>query len=138
MHNQLNSLKEMVRRVAFLFYIGLGLTYCIACVVLLARPGWGELAVTMLAFAATAGFRWIGYQYLDFSRVFESFPAGCLRDLVPEPVRVEVERLVAEFIDAETDWKRRVEIRHSLLELEEQEPTIVEAYAAELRQVLPA
>lgn len=138
MHNQLNSLKEIVRRLVFLLYILSGLAYFIACVVMLARPGWGELAATGLAFATTAVFRKLGYRHMDFARLCESFPEGCLRDLVPEPVRDEVEGLVAEFSDAATDWVRRIEIRHSLLELEEREPTIIDAYAAELRQVLAA
>lgn len=82
--------------------------------------------------------RRMGYRWLDFERLCESFPAGCALDQVPEPVRNEVELLFAEFNDSETDWIRRVEIRHRLIALEKREPKITDAYPVELKQVLAA
>lgn len=129
---------EMSKRMAFLGYILLFTTYLIACVIAVARPGVVEIAVAISSLMALAAVRYAGYRWLDFNRLCESFPSGCAMDEVPDKIRNEVEALVAEFHATETDWVRRVEIRHRLVELEEEEPKIVEAYSDELRQVLAA
>jgi DMSO/TMAO reductase YedYZ heme-binding membrane subunit len=138
MATDFNSPKEIVRRLAFLAYVLIYLTYLFSCVIALARPGLGEAVVAVSSLAALVTIRYLGYRYLDFKRLSDSFPSGCALDLVPEPVRDEVETLVREFHAEGTDWQRRVEIRHRLVELEEEEPAIIHAYEQELKQVLAA
>ncbi len=138
MHQQCNSPKEVAKRLAFLLYILLFTTYLLSCVVVLARPGRTEASVALLAFSLLVGIRRAGYRRLDFKRLCESFPSGCPLDQVPEKVRDEVEELVAEFHASGIEWTRRVEIRHRLVELEEEEPDIVLAYESELKDVLVA
>ncbi|MDH3982399.1 MAG: hypothetical protein OES84_05790, partial [Kiritimatiellaceae bacterium] len=92
--------------------------------------------VTGSSFMALVAIRHIGYRWFDFKRLCESFPSGCPLDRVPEKIRDEVERLVGEFYAPGTEWTRRVEIRHRLIELEELEPEIIQAYESELKRVL--
>ncbi len=136
MHQQCNSLTEMGRRLIFLLYIAVFTIYLIACVVALARPGIEELAAACTSLLVLIGVRYAGYRWFEFHRLCKSFPSGCALDRVPEAVRAEVEALVAEFHAPETPWTRRVEIRHRLIELEETEPEIVDAYFNELKRVL--
>ncbi len=138
MQQPLNSPKEMARRLAFLIYVACSMVFIIELVVTLARPGLRNLLIALAAFMALSAVRYAGYRWLEFRRMFESFPAGCVLDSIPEPVRKEVERLVAEFHAAGTDWVRRTEIRHRLVELEERQPEIKQAYSADLKQVLAA
>lgn len=138
MRGDWNSPKEMARRLVYLFYILAFLTYLLSSVVALAQPSAGKVTVAVSSFAALAGIRWVGYRWLDFHRLCESFPSGCALDRVPEEVRDEVERLVAEFHAPKTEWPRRVEIRHHLVELEEIEPEIILAFEDDLKRVLAA
>ncbi len=138
MYRQLNSPREIGRRLCFLVYILSGAVFCIELVVTVARPGTFHLSIAFAAFAALSVIRRAGYRWLDFERLFESFPEGCALDRVPEPVREEVERLVVEFDTRATDWVRRTEIRHRLVELEVAQPEIIEAYSKELSRVLAA
>lgn len=138
MNRQLNSPKEMAKRLVFLTYIASVFVFVIELVIAMARTDWQDLMVWVGAFAISAGLRWVGYCWFDFERLIESFPEGCARDVVPEPVREEVENLVVEFQQPGTDWVRRTEIRHRLIELEESQPEIIEAYAEDLRRVLAA
>jgi len=136
MSRQLNSPKEMARRVVFLLYILLFMTCGVQLVTLFSPPVSGDPLIAAAALAAAAALRYAGYRWLDFARLFESFPTGCVLDVIPEPVRMEVESLVLEFHMPGTDWVRRTEIRHRLVELEEKQPEIIEAYSCDLRQVL--
>lgn len=138
MYRQVNSPKEMARRFVFLIYVAFVAVFAVELLVTFARRGWRDLVVALGAFAAAAAVRHIGYRWLDFERLFESFPAGCALDAVPEPVREEVEKLVCEFHAPGTDWVRRSEIRHRLVELEELQPEIIEAYSDDLHDVLAA
>lgn len=138
MHQNCNSPAEIGRRLVFIAYILLYTTYLISCVVALARPGIPEIVAASSSLVALVGIRHVGYRWLDFRRLTDSFPSGCPLDRVPDKVREEVESLVAEFHASGTEWQRRVEIRHRLVELEEREPEIIETYAAELKQVLSA
>lgn len=138
MPDGVNSVREVGRRLAFLVYVLTYLVYIFSCVIVLARPGIGEAVVAVGSLFLLMLIRNLGYRYLDFKRLCDSFPSGCSLDLVPEPVRDEVEELVREFYEEETDWQRRVEIRHRLVELEELEPAIVRAYESELKRVLAA
>ena len=128
----------MGRRLAFLAYVLMYMVYLFSCVIVLARPGIWEAVTAVASFIVLVVIRLVGYRYLDFKRLCDSFPSGCALDLVPEPVRDEVEELVCEFHAAGTDWQRRVQIRHRLIELEEQEPAIITAYESELKRVLAA
>lgn len=138
MNRQLNSPREMGRRLFFLAYIISGVAFIIELVVTVAQPDLFQLAIAAGAFAALSAIRRAGYRWLDFKRLFESFPEGCALDRVPEPVREEVERLVAEFHAHGSDWVRRTEIRHRLVELETLQPEIIEAYSEDLTRVLAA
>ena len=138
MHREFNSPVEILRRLAYVVYVLVFLAYLISCVVALARPGKAEIIVACCAFCALAAVRWIGHRWLDFGRMTESFPCGCPLDRVPEAVRDEVETLVEEFSADNTEWTRRVEIRHRLIELEEQVPEIIHAYESDLKRVLAA
>ncbi len=138
MNRQINSPKEMARRLAFLIYAGLVIVFSVEMVVSIAQPNLKNLSVAIIAFFALAAVRRFGYCRLDFKRLAESFPDGCARDLVPEAVRAEVESLVEEFLVPGTDWVRRTEIRHRLVELEETQPEIIDAYSSDLQQVLAA
>ena len=138
MYRQLNSPREIARRLVFLAYVLLFMTFCIELVVTLARPGLRDLCIAAAAFAASALVRQAGYRWLEFDRLFESFPTGCALDAIPEAVRKEVENLFVEFHAAGTDWVRVTGIRHRLIELEESQPEIIEAYSEDLSQVLAA
>lgn len=138
MHRQFNSHKEMARRLVFLLYILLFMTFAVELVAALARSRPGDLMVAIGAFFIAALLRHAGCRWLEFERLFESFPAGCVRDIIPESVRMEVESLVLEFHAVGTDWVRRTEIRHRLMELEESQPELAEAYSDDLSQVLAA
>ena len=138
MQRDFNSPIEMFRRLAYLAYVVVFLAYLIFVVVALARPGPGEIMAAVAAFPALVLLRWAGFRWLDFARMTESFPSGCALDRVPEAVRTEVEALVAEFVAPETPWTRRAEIRHRLIELEEQVPEVIPAYEEELKRVLAA
>lgn len=138
MQGQLNSPKEMARRLVFLTYVFLFIAFGIELVVTLGRRGVVDMALAIAAFCSLAFVRYAGYRWLEFERLFESFPSGCAMDVIPEPVRKEVENLVSEFHAPGTDWVRRTEIRHRLIELEEHQPEIIEAYSDDLSQVLAA
>jgi len=138
MRGELNSPVEVLRRLAYLLYVLIFLVYILSCVIVLARPGIAEVGVSVGSFLALLLIRQAGYRWLDFQRLSESFPTGCALDRIPEPVRTEVEDLVAEFHSAETEWPRRAEIRHRLIELEEQQPEIIPAFESELKKVLAA
>jgi hypothetical protein len=136
MASECNSSMEMLKRVVFLAYIALYVIYLLGCVVALARPGLGPVMVAGGSFALALALRRAGYRWLDFDRLCQSFPSGCARDRVPAAVCREVEALVAEFHDPQTDWVRRTGIRHRLIELEQAQPEIIEAYQGELQAVL--
>lgn len=136
MSRQCNSPVEIVRRLVFLVYIACYVAYLIFCVVALARLGWAEIGVASASLLALLGVRHLGYRWFEFRRLCESFPSGCAMDRIPEKYRTEVEDLVEEFHAPQTDWVRRTDIRHRLVELEGLEPEIIEAYASELRCVL--
>ncbi len=138
MHSQLNSPKEMTRRLVFLVYIASILAFSLSLIISLARSGVGELIVAVSSFGVLTAVRYIGYRWLEFDRLFESFPAGCARDGVSEPVRTEVECLVEEFHAPRTDWVRRAAIRRRLLEMEQLQPEIIEAYSEDLSRILAA
>lgn len=138
MGRQLNSLEEMLRRMMYLVYVASIMFFSVALVVSIARRGWRDMVVASGAFILMGSVRYVGYRWLDFERLFQSFPTGCMLDQIPEPVRVEVELLVREFHASRTDWIRRVEIRRRLIELEEAQPEIIEAYAEDLNRVLAA
>lgn len=138
MYCQLNSPKEMMRRVLYLLYMISIMVFVVELVISFARPGWRDVVIAALAFIIISGIREVGYRWLDFGRLSKSFPEGCALDVIPEPVRVEVELLVWEFHSVRTDWVRRLEIRRRLVELEERQPEIIEAYAEDLHEVLAA
>lgn len=138
MYRQFNSPMEMLRRVAYLAYLASVFVFIIGIVAVFGRPAWDVLAWVGGAFVLAAVLRQVGYRRLDFERMVVSFPEGCARDAVPEPVRNEVEGLVSEFQSPDTNWIRRTEIRHRLVELEDCQPEIIEAYADELHDVLAA
>lgn len=138
MYRELNSPAEMVRRLAFLGYVVVFIIYLFSCVIALARPGIGETIVACSSLLLLIGIRYAGYRWFDFKRLADSFPAGCALDSIPVTVRTEVESLVWEFHAAGTDWTRRGAIRRRLVQLEEEEPEIIDAYEAELKEVLAA
>jgi hypothetical protein len=128
----------MVKRLLFLLYILLFIVYLFSCVIALARPEVGGIIMACFSFVALAGLRYAGYRWLDFGRLCNSFPAGCARDRIPREIRTEVESLVYEFHLPGTEWTRRVAIRHRLVELEIEEPEIIDAYEEDLKCVLAA
>ena len=137
-YRQLNSPKEIVRRLVFLMYILFSASFVIELFAAFGRPAWQDLTAAVGSFLAAALLREIGYRRLDFYRLFESFPMGCVRDSVPEKVRSEVECLIDEFYSGGTDWVRRGAIRRRLRELEEEQPEIADAYSEDLHRVLAA
>ena len=136
MSQEINSVNEMLRRLLFLAYASACATYLVLCVVALARPGIWEVCSAAAVFAVALLLRQAGYRWGDFARLRESFPAGCPQDLVPAALREEVEALIDEFVSGGSDWVRRNEIRHRLIELQECSPAIREAYRCELCRVL--
>ncbi len=138
MYRQLNSPKEVTRRLVFLLYAASVVLFVVEMVAVLGRPGWRELGILLGAFAAAVALRRAGYRWLEFDRLVRSFPCGCARDAVPEAVRAEVEALIDEFRAPATGWVRRAEIRHRLVELEADAPEIIAAYSDDLHDVLAA
>ncbi|VGO12929.1 hypothetical protein PDESU_01483 [Pontiella desulfatans] len=138
MVRQLNSASEMARRLVFLFYIVVFTTYLFSCVIALALHGVSEICVACGSFILLSVVRIVGYRWLDFERLSDSFPGGCALDCIPRNVRTEVEALVDEFHAPGTDWTRRVAIRHRLVALEEEEPEIIKAFEDDLKAVLAA
>ena len=138
MYRQINSPLEMGRRLAFLVYVIIFFTYIVSCVIALAHRGVAELAGVGTAFVLLIAIRYAGYRWLDFDRLCQSFPAGCSKDCVPEQIRSEVESLIYEFHANGTNWTRRLAIRRRLVQLEEDEPEVAEAYEEELKDVLAA
>ena len=136
MNSECNNLREMLNRLLFLLYIAAYVTYLIMCVVALARPDVKGIATAVGNLLLLVALRWSGYRWFDFPRLCESFPSGCSLDLVPDAIRREVEQLIGEFQDSCSDWVRRADIRHRLVELEEENPEIIEAFEDELKIVL--
>ena len=127
-----SSPQEMLRRLAFLLYIALYVTYLLGCLLALAHLELGQITAAGGAFVALVSVRWFGCRGLDFSRLCASFPCGSALDLIPP----EVWQLLAEFHRPATEWMRRTEIRHRLIELEDRRPEITEAFLDELKAVL--
>ncbi len=138
MMERMNSPAEIGRRVVYLLYVASVLAYIFSCVGAVGQTNVRSITLCCAAFAAASALRYAGYRWLEFSRLSQSFPAGCSQDAVPQSVRTEVEALVHEFHAPGTDWVRRAAIRRHLVELEEQVPELADAYEDELRGVLAA
>jgi hypothetical protein len=136
-YHQLNTWREIGCRLSYLLRL-LGH----AAAVLLVASGvamrdWTLLTAALVTSGVVMLLRRVGQDQLDFFRLRESFPFGCLADLVSPQRRTELVNLIGEFDHPDTDWTRRQEIRNRILALTEQDPRAIRAYYFDLHHILP-
>ena len=136
MNNELNSWKEMQKRLAYIAYVGCccgGFVFGIRGI--MADRGGEALMALMLVIIALFLKR-VGDKRLEFARLARSFPMGCEEDLLSPRDRKEMQRLLRAF-HASSDWVVRTEIRQQLEALVRDEPLLLDAYRSDLRAVHP-
>ncbi len=137
MNRELNTREEMLKRLAYIVYVGCLFVGFVFVVRGLAGSRLTELlgggALGALAFC----LRRQGYRYLEFRRLARSFPMGSREDALSKENRKALEALLHRFHQTE-DWVERQEIRAHLERLVAREPLLLEAYRHELTTVHPA
>jgi hypothetical protein len=137
MERELNSPGEMLRRIAFIIYIGCWTAALVNGVLALLHLHPQRLLLTIPAIAICLAMKRGGERHLDFHRLARSFPLGEPADRLPHPLRKDVEELLQRLAVDGIDWQERHENRQQLRALLEKDPRLFSIFRSEIAARCP-
>jgi hypothetical protein len=136
MNRELNTKEEMLKRLAYVVYVGclfFGFLFIIRGLV---SERAEEVFASVLLGAVAFVLRQTGIRRWEFRRLAESFPLGKMEHPLSIAKQRQVEQLIEDFHKAR-GWSERQAIRQSLEGLVREEPVVADAYHRELSAVHP-
>ena len=132
MERELNSPGEMLRRFAFIIYIGCWTATLVFGGLALLNFHPQRLLLTMPAVAICLAMKHSGERHLDFHRLARSFPFGDPADRLPQGLRKETEQLLQKLAADGIAWQDRHESRQRLRTLIEKDPRLLSVFRSEI------
>ena len=136
MNRELNTKEEMLKRLAYVVYIGClfwGLLFAIRGV---ASERAEEVFASVLLGVVAFVLRRTGIRRWEFRRLAESFPLGDTAHLLSTEKQKQIEQLIDDFHNT-SDWTERQEVRRSIERLVREDPLVADIYRRELSKVHP-
>jgi hypothetical protein len=128
----------MLRRIAYILYIGCWTVTGVFGGLAILHLHPPQILIAIVAATACIKIKRAGEQHLDFRRLARSFPTGDPADILPAPLRNEVEGLLHKLAADDIAWQDRHEIRQRLKTLIEKDPRILSIFRKEFSAVCPA
>jgi hypothetical protein len=137
MERELNSPGEMLRRIAFIIYIGCWTATLVHGALALLQFHTQAVLLTLPAVAFCLAMKRGGERYLDFHRLARSFPLGDPADRLPHSLRKEAEELLQRLAADKIAWQDRHESRQRLRTLIEKDPRLLSIFRTEIAARCP-
>jgi len=137
MERELNSPREMLRRIAFIIYLGCWTATLVFGGLALLQFHPQRLLLFMPALAFCLVMKRGGERYLDFRRLAKSFPLGDPADRLPHTLKKEVEELLRKLAANGIAWQDRHECRQRLRKLIEKDPRLLSIFRTEIAARCP-
>ena len=137
MERELNSPGEMLRRIAFIIYLGCWTATLVFGGLALLHFHPQRLILTMPAIAICLAMKRGGERNLDFRRLARSFPFGDPADRLPHTLKKEVEELLKNLAADGIAWQDRHESRQRLRTLIEKDPRLLSIFHTEIAARCP-
>jgi len=137
MERELNSPGEMLRRFAYIIYIGCWTVTLVFGGLALLHFHPQRLLLTMPAIAICLAMKRGGERHLDFRRLARSFPLGDPADRLPNSIKKEVEDLLRKLAADGIAWQDRHESRQRLRTLIEKDPRLLSIFRTEIAARCP-
>ena len=138
MERELNPPEEMLRRIAYILYIGCWTVTLVFGGLAILNLHFPKILIAIVAAAVCMKMKRAGDQHLDFRRLAGSFPTVDPADILSAPLRNEVESLLHKLSADDIAWQDRHEIRQRLKTLIEKDPRILSIFRTEFSAVCPA
>ncbi len=137
MHRETNPPEEMFRRLFYVIYLALLAGTALSGTIALAQSRPGYLVVALFLGFLSLRCKHYGKRYLDFDRLFRSFPYGEPADDISPAFRMEIEEIIRESHMQDIGWIVRQELRQRLAELVEKDARLFEIYREEIAAIHP-
>ena len=137
MSRELNPPREILRRFLFLVCMAGSLAAGIFLLIAFAGRQADQIFLALLAMGACVLSFFIGHRLFNFSGLAASFPVGGEETDIDEDVRQELEALLHDIDDPETNWMTRHELRKKLANFIQKEPRLLELYGSKIRNAYP-
>ena len=138
MERELNPPEEMLRRIAYILYIGCWTVTVVFGGLAILHLHFQKILIAIAAAAFCMKMKHAGEQHLDFRRLARSFPTGDPADKLSNSLRKEVEGLLRKLAADDIAWQERHEIRQRLKTLTEKDPRILSIFRTEFLALCPA
>ncbi len=137
MSSELNPPREMLRRFLFVVCMAGGLASGIFLLTALASRQPTHIFLGLLAVAASILLYFVGHHSFDFSGLAASFPVGQDETGIADDLHQELETLLRDIDNPETNWMTRHELRKELANIVNKEPRLLDLYGKEIRNAHP-
>ena len=137
MSRELNPPREILRRFIFVVIVAGALAAGIYLLLALVGLQPEKIFIGLLAVGASLLAYISGHRSFDFSGLAASFPAGTEDSDIPGEMRQELETLLGQIDNPDTNWMTRHELRKKLAVLVQQEPRLLDLYGREISSAYP-
>jgi hypothetical protein len=137
MSRELNPPREILRRLLFVVCMAGGLAAGIFLLMALASRQPDRIFMALLTVGASILSFFIGHRSFNFSGLTATFPVGGEEPDIDIDVRQELEALLQDIDDPDTNWMTRHELRKKLANFIQKEPRLLDLYGSEIRSAYP-